>query len=195
MLRVHARPQLRLIAAGASVFICLAARPEAGGAAGTGSSVQTEAEQALAKLRPDADFVGPVASLNEFDSTASLPDTTRSGREEQVLWWRERGDTGRSAAATTVRTKSGTVTFLTLFSHSGTAKAIVILSTTGKVNARLRSPFWRRKIRRLQNVDKLVPGRNIDGVSGATLSVGAMCDAINRMAKQPRRRAASREDR
>lgn len=153
---------------------------------GDRQSLQRRAEKALAKLLPEGQFAGPFSSALLSDRSHEADTSTEAQSVESSLWWREEADGPRRASAATIPTKSGTVTFLALFSEEGAAESIIILSTTGRVNARLRSPLWQRRIRVLPEVEKLVPRKNIDAVSGATLSLQALCDAVNEMSVQIR---------
>lgn len=77
-----------------------------------------------------------------------------------------------------VKSKSGSISFILFVDKTGTIIDLVILRSPGMYGNRIKNKRWLKKFNGYNSPEQIIPGKTVDSISGATRSVDALTKGV-----------------
>ncbi len=119
----------------------------------------------------------PTKIKNEIQSEAKQ----KFFRDEINYWTIKSGTSQHFAFVDNTIGKSMPITFLVIFSEMGEIIHVQILKYREPYGGEISSPSWTSQFKGLLFNTKLTVGKNIDGISGATISVHSVTKGVHKL--------------
>ncbi len=148
------------------------------------TDLDQKAEKSLQKMFGDTAAIGPRDIRLTPDERTQLEEKSRARWRSdslRVYVCTARGRILGYGVADNVRGKTNFITYLVGILTDGTVRDIDILAYRESYGGEIANESFRRQFQGKTKDDRLIPGRDIKNISGATISVHAITDGVRKI--------------